>query len=95
MLKPSRLFSILTVISRGRGGGGLNREGGLVQNLTAKGGGPIREGDLIERGRLNRAFMVVVLPKWSLADASGPTESTVVWVCVEWPLSGGGLLDYY
>ena len=95
MLKPSLLFSILSVISRGWGGG-LNREGGLLQNLTAKGGGGLfREGGLIERGRLNRAFMVVVLANWSLADVSGPIESTVVWVCVAWPLSGGGLLDYY
>ena len=41
------LFSILTVISKGCG---LNREGGLLQNLTAKGRGEglIREGGLKE-----------------------------------------------
>ena len=41
MLQPSLLFSIL---SRGWGGG-LNREGGLLQNVTAKGVG----GGLLER----------------------------------------------
>ena len=41
MLKPSLQFSNLALISRGLGG--LNRDGGLLQNLTAKGGGLIRE----------------------------------------------------
>ena len=38
---PSLLhvFSILIQMSRGLGGGGVNREVGLLQNLTAKGEG--------------------------------------------------------
>ena len=42
-------------------GGGVNKEGGLLQNLTTK-GGLTREGGLIERGGgwgLNRAFTVL------------------------------------
>ena len=42
MLQLSLLIRILPLISRGWGGG-VNREGGLSQNLTTK-GGLIREG---------------------------------------------------
>ena len=43
---------------RGRGGGGLNREGGLINFPPLKRGGLLERGGLFERGGLNRGFTV-------------------------------------
>ena len=42
----------------GRGRGGLNREGGLINFPPLKKGGLLERGGLFERGGLNRGFTV-------------------------------------